>query len=133
MGDSQDVSPSKHKKEKHGLTQRLTKLSLFGRKHRNKEQQHTPSLARDQLNEYLQQDVAPLNLDLDDISSVCEEEGAPILWEEDGNVKACTFIMLVRRITDEKFVDSNLLTDVIVSYPFFVYFVCCEWNGYLIV
>ena len=111
--------PSKPKRERNALSQRLTKLSLFGRRRSSggKDAQ-SPSSA---LNEYMQQDHQPNNTEHQDdtTSSIYEEEGGvSILWEDDGNVKAATPGMLIRRITDEKFVDSNLLADVIVSYPY---------------
>lgn len=108
-------TPTKAKKEKHALTHRFTKLSLFGRKHRVKYTQST-TLSKESIQEYLSTQSSSSVQEQDEFS-VCDEEGvALILWEEDGNVKAATFVMLIRRITDEKFVDSNLSTDVIVSY-----------------
>jgi hypothetical protein len=113
--------PSKPKRERNALSQRLTKLSLFVGRKRNKDS-NTSSALNDYIQQQHQQDQAQNNItdQTDDTvtsSSICEEEGTPILWEDDGNVKAATPVMLIRRITDEKFVDSNLLTDVIVSYP----------------
>lgn len=110
-----DPPHGKPKKERNALTHRLTKLNLFGRK-RGKDTQQTPPPATSSsatLSEYVQQEQEPQS---EDTISTCEEEGATILWEDDGNVKAATPVMLVRRITDEKFVDHNLMTDVIVSY-----------------
>jgi hypothetical protein len=113
-----DIDPppptSKPKRERNALSQRFTKLSLFGRK-RGKDPHSPPSA----LAEYIQQDHSPPHTEQQDTSSsMCDEEATTILWEDDGNVKAATHVMLIRRITDEKFVDSNLLTDVIVSYLF---------------
>lgn len=105
--------PSKPKRERNALSQKFTKLSLFGKK-RGKD-----TLTAAALSEYIQQDTHVEPPQDDTSSSVCEEEGGTsVLWEDDGNVKAATPQMLIRRITDEKFVDSNLLTDVIVSYPY---------------
>lgn len=107
-------TPTK-KKERNALSQRFTKLSLFGKKLRGKDT-NSATITKEQLQDYLSQHN---NTELDDGSSICDDEAALILWEEDGNVKAATPVMLIRRVTDEKFVDSNLVLDVIVSYPYF--------------
>lgn len=113
-------SPSKQKKER-GALHRLNKLSIFGRKHR-KDSNNGGTATKEQLQEYLNNNNSnqeTISRTEDELSSICDEESALILWEEDGNVKAATLVMLIRRITDEKFIDSNLLADVIASYRSF--------------